>query len=429
MIKKLLVIIVSIIVLKVNIFSYEPSSQKTINQEETNSEIATLKELIDEALKNNPDIKSLTENWDASKLRIPQASAWEDPQLSFNIMDLPIKKFNFNIEPMTGKQLFLMQQIPFPGKTSLKEKVAKEEVGISAEMLYEKKNEIVKEVKNAYYDLYLVDESIEITEKNKGLLESFVKIVQSKYEVGKGIQQDVLKAQVELSRVIEKLITLRQNRMTLISRINTLLNRSPEAQIVKLAEIEKSQFNFKIDELEKIAFDSRPVLKIMENEIVKNEYLYKLAQKDYYPNFNISLGYTQRDIGMDFISAMFSVNIPLFINKKQGKKVEETAYTIASVREGYIGMKNEIKYKIRELVHRIDEYNELFELLNQGIIPQASQSLRSAIAGYQVASVDFLTLLNNQMTLFDYEIEYYRILTDYEKSLADLEFILGKQLF
>jgi outer membrane protein TolC len=198
---------------------------------------------------------------------------------------------------------------------------------------------------------------------------------------------------------------------------------------VKLAEIEKSQFNFKIDELEKIAFDSRPVLKIMENEIVKNEYLYKLAQKDYYPNLNISLGYTQRDIGMDFISAMFSVNIPLFINKKQGKKVEETAYTIASVREGYIGMKNEIKYKIRELVHRIDEYNELFELLNQGIIPQASQSLRSAIAGYQVANVDFLTLLNNQMTLFDYEIEHYRILTDYEKSLADLEFILGKQLF
>ena len=391
--------------------------------------ITSLNSLIDEALQNNPEIKALNESWEASKMRISQAGAWKDPQINFNIINLPAKQFSFGLEPMTGKQFLFMQQIPFPGKTSIKEKVATEDEKVFGELFYDKKNEIIRKVKTAYYNLYLIDKSIEITEKNKSLLDNFIKIVSSKYEVGKGLQQDILKSQVEISKIMEKLITLRQKRKSLVARINTLLNRLPETQIVKLTEIEQSQFNLKNGELEKIAFETRPMLKAMENQIEKNEYLYELAKKDYYPDLNVSLGYTQREDRRDFFTAMFSSSVPLFINKKQSKKVEETAHTVTAARESYIGMKNEIQYKIRELTSNIDEYNELLELLSQGIIPQASQSLQSAIAGYQVDKVDFLTLLNNQMTLFNYEIEYYRILSNYEKSLADLEFIIGKQLF
>lgn len=412
-----------------NSVSYgQNSTTDTVQMGESTRSEESLEFFIREALHNNPEIKAYKEKREASIAKIPQSGSWNDPQLSFNIVNIPLTSFDFGLEPMTGKQIFLMQQIPFPGRTSLKEKAAVEDENITGELLTEKKNEVIRNVKNAYFNLYLTDKSIEITEKNKSLLDSFIKIVQGKYEVGKGLQQDVLKSQVEYSKLMEKLISLRQRRGTMAARINTLLNRSPETQISKLAEVGKSQFDLKTDELAEIAFDRRPMLKAMQNQIEKNEYLNELAKKDYYPNFNVSLGYTQRDKRRDFFSAMFSINLPIFAGRKQNKKVEETAHTTSAVRESYIGMKNEVRYKIKELTANIEEYDKLMELLQQGIIPQASQSLQSAIAGYQVDKVDFLTLLNNQMTLFNYEIEYYRLLTNYEKNIADLEFITGKQL-
>jgi len=424
-----IIILICIMSLAINVFGYENVELKSENIQKEKSELTTLQELIDEALQNNPEIKALSESWEASKMRIPQAGAWKDPQINFNIINLPAKQFSFGLEPMTGKQFLFTQQIPFPGKTSLKEKVAGEEENVFGELFSDKKNEIIKKVKTAYYNLYLIDKSIEITEKNKSLLESFIRIVSSKYEVGRGLQQDILKSQVEISKIMEKLITLRQKRKSVSARINTLLNRSPETQIAKLPEIEQSQFNLKNEELDIIAFETRPMLNAMDNQIKRNEYSYNLARREYFPDFNISLGYTQRVDRRDFFSTMFSLSIPIFINEKQRKRVEETAHSISAVRESYIWMKNEIQYEIRELTSNIEEYEELLDLLLQGIIPQASQSLQSAISGYQVDKVDFLTLLNNQMTLFNYEIEYYRILSNYEKSLADLEFIIGKQLF
>ena len=426
MFRHIIIGMIFLISLSGNVFGNDKELQKS--EDKNKVEQTVLNELINEALQNNPGIKAFNERWEASKTRIPQAGAWKDPNLSFNIMNLPVKNINFGLEPMTGKQFLFIQQIPFPGKTSLRTKVASEDEKVFSELFGDKKNELIKKVKNAYYNLYLIDISIEITEKNKNLLESFVKIVSSKYEVGRGLQQDVLKVQVEISKIMEKLITLRQKRKSVSARINTLLNRAPEIQIAKLPEIEQSKFNLKNEELDIIAFEIRPMLNAMENQIVKNEYSYHLAKKNYYPDFNISLGYTQRADRRDFFSTMFSLSIPIFINEKQKKKVEETAHSISAVRESYIWMKNEIQYEIRELTSNIEEYEELLDLLRQGIIPQASQSLQSAISGYQVDKVDFLTLLNNQMTLFNYEIEYYRVLTNFEKSLADLEFVVGKQL-
>ena len=425
--KIIMILIVICIPFANNLFAFSVNGSKSeiVYKKE---EITSLNSLIDEALKNNPEMKSFRENWESSKLRISQAGVWNDPQLSFNIVNLPSKNFDFGLEPMTGKQLLFVQRIPFPGKSSLKEKISEEEAGTFENLFLEKKNEIIKRVKTVYFELYLVDKSIEITMKNKELLSDFVRIAQKKYEVGKGLQQDVLKAQVEFSKILEKLITLNQKRVDIVARLNSLLNRPTHNPIFKLEEIEKVDIALNLEELEKTSFRFRPMLKAMERVIEKNEYAYQLAKKDYYPDFNAALGYTQRDNRRDFISIMFSINIPLYAGKKQSKKVEEVSHNISVVRESYINMKNDIKYKIIKLSSDLEKGNELLDLLVQGIIPQASQSLQSAIAGYQVDKVDFLTLIDNQLTLFNYEIEHYRVLTDYGKDLAELEFIIGKQL-
>lgn len=393
-----------------------------------------LNELINEALKSNPQIISAQKKWEAYRERIPQAGALPDPTFSFGLMNLPVNSFDFDQEPMTGKKLSLMQMIPFPGKLGLKEKIATEEYRSVGQHYEDIKNNIIKGVKFAYYDLFFIDKSIEITEKNKVLLQEFVKIAETKYAVGKGLQQDVLKAQVELSKLIDKLIRLRQKRESTEARLNTLLNRPPEEPVGQVEEFKKPAFSFGLEELKKIALENRPLLKAWDYLIKRNQVAHKLARKDYLPNFSLSIAYSQRDdlrIGMkmyDFFSAAVTLNIPLYFYRKQSKKVQETALNITMVKEQYNNVKNEVFFQIENALEEAQRDGQLTDLYKTGIIPQATQSLNSAISGYQVDKVDFITMLHNQLTLFNYEIDYYRLLSDFEKKLAELEAIIGKRL-
>ena len=159
-----------------------------------------------------------------------------------------------------------------------------------------------------------------------------------------------------------------------------------------------------------------------------------LAKKDYWPNFSIFLAYTQRDElqngspGYDFFSGGISLNLPIYSGRKQSKKVEETMYHKNMIDERYQQILNQIDFELENKLTSAQKNAKLVELFKTGIVPQASQSLQSAMTGYQTDKVDFLTLINNQITLFNYELDYYRVLSDYNKDLASLEFLTGTQL-
>lgn len=404
--------------------------------QEKKERVINLQQLINEALRNNPDYLAAKNRWRSAEAYIPQAGALPDPQFGLALMNLPVNSFAFDQEPMTGKKISLMQMFPFPGKLGLKEDIAKYQAHIIEQQVEELKNNIIKNVKFGYYNLFFIDKSIEITKKNKVLLQEFVKIAATKYSVGKGLQQDVLKAQVELSKLTDKLITLRQKRESIEARLNTLLNRPPEAPVGAVEEIKKSAFIRDLEQLKQIALKSRPLLKAWAFMIKRNETAHKLAKRDYLPNFGFGVAYTQREDlkeGMknkmyDFFSGSVTINIPLYFYRKQSKKIQETALNLAAVQEQYNNVKNEIFFQIENVRQQAQKDEQLIDLFKTGIIPQATQSLNSAVSGYQVDKIDFITMLHNQLTLFNYEIDYYRVLADYEKNLADMEAIVGKQL-
>ena len=159
-----------------------------------------------------------------------------------------------------------------------------------------------------------------------------------------------------------------------------------------------------------------------------------LARKNYWPDFTLSLAYTQRDVlqngsgGVDFLSGGISLNVPLYFWRKQGKMVEEKKLLKNQADENYLNIKNQVMVELDNALTGLDKNAEQLELYKTGIIPQATQSLQSAIIGYQTDKVDFLTLVNNQLTLFSLELEYTRILSEYYKNLAQLDFIAGINL-
>jgi cobalt-zinc-cadmium efflux system outer membrane protein len=397
-------------------------------------DVLILDDLINIAIEKNPQLHSLYNAVQADSAKIPQAGALPDPILSLNVLSLPTNSFAFDQEPMTGKQIALKQLFPFPGKLSLQEDISSEGAAISMANYQEYRNQMIKDLKIGYYDLFFIDKSIEITGKNQQLLKEFAEIAESKYIVGIGLQQDVLKAQVELSKMIDRLIQLKQKREVKQARINTILDQPVNTQLGKLEEPEFSTLDKTRDTLQIIAKLNRPFLIGWESMKKQSSLKVDLAKKDYWPNIGVFLAYTQRDElrngnrGYDFVSGGISLNIPIFSGSKQSKKVEETIYTKSMIDARYNQILNQVYFELENKLTSMEKNAKSVELFKTGIIPQASQSLESAMIGYQTDKVDFLTLINNQITLFNYELDYYRVISDYNKDLAGLEYVTGIQL-
>ncbi len=398
-----------------------------------NSDIQ-LPELISEALENNPDLQSANNSWQASEARIPQASALPDPVLSFSLANLPIDNFVFDQEPMTGKRFSLMQMLPFPGKLGLKGKIAGEAANVSGLRYKGLQNQLIRNVTSVYYQLFFVDSAIETSRKNGKLIEQFTRIAEIRYRVGKGLQQDVLKAQVEYSKITDKLIVLRQRRETLEAKLNMLLNRDIETPVGNPVEPGMQLLDKELSELKKIVAENSPLLLSWQAKIRQNEQKVKLAKKGYYPDFSLGIAYTQRDVlssgmgGVDYLSGQISMSIPLYYYKKQKKNVQENLLNQQAVEQKYQYMLKIVHKDLERTLTSMQKNKKRTELFKSVIIPQATQALNSSLSAYQVDKVEFLTLVNNQLSLFNFELEYYKALTEYQQDFAELEALLGIKL-
>ena len=394
-----------------------------------------LDHLIEEALTSNLSLQVLQHGAAAARAGVPAAGALPDPGLKLELSNVPFRPLDIDGSPMSGRQVTLSQKLPYPGKRGARERAASHAAAAAEAARQEREGTVVNLVKQAYFDLDLLDRSIAITEKNRALLQDFVRIAQTKYSVGRVPQQDVLKAQVSLSGLRRRLLHMEGERRRTAARLNTLLDRDPREPVGPTPAREQTPLDFEAVRLLALALDGRPLLKGLHEGRERWRAVEELAVLDRRPDFQVSAGWRQRGFeedpvsGSDFFSVGVMLTLPVHQGRKQDSKVAEAR---ARVREA----EARIEAEIRELALRIEELHvdaqthlEEMALFRDVIIPQAGQSLAAAIAGYQVDEVDFLTLLDNQMTLLDFEIDYHRHLTQYEKSLAHLESVVGRRLF
>jgi outer membrane protein TolC len=335
---------------------------------------------------------------------------------------------------MTMKEISLSQKFPFPGKRPLLKEAAEKEAEAASAEVEEMNNRVIKEVKTAYFDLSHVHRASAVTKKNKEILENFVKIAETRYKLGRGLQQDLLKAHLEVSKMVDELIMLDQQKLAFEAKLAGLLNRPPGAPMGQPDEVEFRKLPIVLEDLQQAAIEANPTLKGLKKMIESKQTGHKLAGMAYYPDFNVRLSYGQRDDApdmyrRDLLTAMVEVNLPIFSGSKQDRKVLETAAEIQTAEAQFHAAKNEILYMTASMASMVQREERKLELYRTGIIPQATLQTHSALSAYTVNSVDFLTLLDSQMTLYRYELEYHRALTEYEKNLANLEWVVGKRLF
>jgi outer membrane protein TolC len=407
--------------------------QSPLWSQETRPAPLKLSDLIEEAVSKNPDIIAAKSKWEVTRERPLQAGSLDDPMIGLGIINLPTNNFSFRTEDMTQKEISITQRFPYPGKRSLRVEAAEKEAEAGLWDYEEIKIKISRDLKAAYHELAFVNKAIGVTEKNREILKLLNKIAETKYSLGEGIQLDLLKSQVDLSKMLGELITLNQTKRSLKSRLNTLLQRPPFAPLGEPEEMALVKISSEPEELLKEAEEKRPMLQSAKRMIEKNKAGLRAAEKDYYPDFEVKFSYGQRDDGpngrrSDMVSAMVGFNIPFWYKSKQAKRVSESQKEIQSAQDQYHALANEIRYLVSEKLTEIERTEEQIVLLKTGIIPQATLALDSALQAYRVNKVDYLTLLDNLMTLFRYEIQFYRLLADQRKSVVEIEGALGRSL-
>lgn len=387
------------------------------------------------ALSDNPGLAELRARAEALAAIPSQVGTLPDPMVSFNAMSLPVDTFDLGQEPMTQLQLGVSQAIPFPGKLALREAAAAHEAEAAENSVEERRLTLVRDVRSVWWSLYYLDRALEIVARNADLLRQFVDIARTKYEVGQGIQQDVLLAQVELSKLFDLDLQLRGVRGNEVARLNALLDRAVDAPVRLPAEVSVTLPPVaSVADLYAAAQTARPWLAEQQARIEAAHSRRELAELDLLPDLQLGAAYGFRSgadaLGNDrpdFATFMASMSVPVFAARKQRRAIDQRT---AEVLQQTYALQDRLARVRQEIAAAHADYERAraqAELFDGGIIPQARQTVASMLAGYQVNKVDFLNLVRAQITLYNYEMQYWKSVAEARQAAARLAAAVGKE--
>ncbi len=394
-----------------------------------------LQEAISEAVDRNPGLARVDSKAKALAHLPPQAASLPDPYLSLNARNLPTDTFSIDQEAMTQIQVGIMQALPFPGKLALRKETAEFQVQAAEKSVDEMRLHLIRQVKTQWWSIFHFDRALEIIQQNKNLLTQFVEIAQTKYKVGKGLQQDVLLAQLELSKLLDLEITLYGNRRRGEAKLNGLLNRRTDSAIQLPNTVEEKLLPIPDEQaLLQDYKEDRPLLAAIKDRIFAARSRLDLAKKGYEPDFKVGAIYGYREgqnpgrgARSDLVSLVFSMNLPVYGKTKQSKAIDQRLDELTTVRWSLAAHQKQIEAEISEALAGYRQLSEQVVLFKTGIIPQAKQTVASMLSGYQVNKVDFLNLVQAQLTLYNFEIQYWKTFSEANMTLARLAHVVGKE--
>ncbi len=393
------------------------------------AEPVSLNALIDEALKNNPQIQAAQRRWEASQARVPQAKSLDNPTIGITFEKIPRGTVKLNKTMPEDRMLTLSQFLPFFGKLKLKGQIALVESQMVAAEYKNTELEIINQLKTAYYDLFMNAKEIEFLTESLKLLEGIAAVSEFRYAVGDMRQEAVYKIHSEIAKLNTDIINLDQEKNFKETRINALLNRDMESPLGQPDLNEDAGFHEDIDSLYRSALDNQPELMIFSYAIEKNKHAKVLARKSSFPDLMGSI--VQRGITAGSIGAwdmMLSFTAPLWFWTKQRYEVKEAIANLEQAEAAYKTMKNKALSEVKDLAMKLEVSKNTINLYKTSLIPILESSIASSMPSYQSGQGDFMMLLDSQRMLVDTRMNYYQTLVDYNTNLADLERALGGEL-
>ncbi|GJL51310.1 MAG: outer membrane protein CzcC [Nitrospirales bacterium] len=394
---------------------------------ERQTTIVELQPLIQEALQNNPEVAAVRQQVLAMKERVPQARVLDDPEVKIQLWNTPE---SLNITKTDTTIYGLTQRFPVPGLLSQQEDVAIHEAAQSEQRLAAKVLEITSSVTMAYYELFYTHKAVAVHHAQVKLLREFFKIANAKFKVGKGSQVDVLRAQVELSKLFQHLPILEQRRETAQAHVNTLLDRAPLAVLGIPRTPDIQPLTYSLETLLEEALLVRPEIQEADLAVDQFQSATQLAKLRYYPHLRVELQRWQNFQADNGFGGNVMLNIPFsfWTKSKYDAGVREATALVAAARARKKTLENLTQFQIKDLVAQIQATQQVITLFSTTVLPQAKQALQAAYAGYRTDRSDFFDLIDAERALLSYQLEYFRTLANREQQMAQLEQVVGKDL-
>lgn len=384
-----------------------------------------LRDLIEEALKNNPEIRASEFRASASKYRIPQAKSLPDPMFMFGYQNEGFKRYTYGKSPDAQWMFSASQMFPFPGKLSLKGEMAAKDAESLEASSHAVRLKTVAKVKEFYYDLLLAYKNIDLLRDKDVLFSRLEDAALARYASGMGTQQEVIMAQTEKYMLLEKEEMQKQKIQSIEAMLNTTLGRDVSSPLGRPVDIAHT-LSQSIDDLFKIAYENSPEIKSKEKIIAAAEAKIQMAMKEYYPDFTLNASVFPRGGEFqDMWSLTTTINIPLFYRTKQRQAVLEAEASLSEARNELESTKLMIASAIRDNHSMQKTAKKLMELYKNGLIPKTYQDFELALAGYVTGKVEAITVITRLKSLIDFELLYWVQFTESEKAIARLKSITG----
>ncbi len=395
----------------------------------------TIAKAVDEVIEANPDLAAISARAEALAALPDQMGSLPDPWLSLKLLNLPVDSFSFSQEGMTQTQLGISQLLPFPGKLGLRQDAAEAMANAAGFGVEELRLTLVRDVKMVWWNLFFLDRALEVVENNQMLMRQFIEVAESKYSVGKGLQQDVLLAQLELSKLFDRQLELEGQRRNESIRLSTLLDRKATDSLLLPRRVAED-FPSPRDEalLVARAAEVRPILAARAAQLKAAQLQLALAKRDYYPDFTLGAAYGVRQgdnpngsSRADLAFLMFGMSLPIYTGTKQDRAVDQRSAEQLQQRYALADAFNQVEAAIGRALSDYRRGSEKAALFKTAIIPQAKQTVSSMLAGYQVNKVDFLNVVRAQITLYNYETQYWNALSSARQAAARLVAAVGEE--
>jgi cobalt-zinc-cadmium efflux system outer membrane protein len=387
-----------------------------------------LRALIDEAISHSPVVLAARSHWQA-QTKVPiQTATLPDPQVSFQHFTVgspqPFSGYETSDFYYTG--FGVSQDIPGPGKLRLQRSEAEKDAEYAKHRYQAAERGVEEKVKQIYFELFYHAKALAILDLNQEELKQILQIAETRYRVGQGLQQDLIKAQLQTTEVLKEHAMHHQEEDQEQLELKQLLGRDPDSRNIEIGDVEPTSLQLDSAQLAKLAESGSPELAADRAMEARSAEALKLARQGYWPDFTVGYSFQKTGPGFrDYYMLNLGAKVPLYFWRKQTPAIQQAALEAESAREQTRATQLQVSSEGESSLIAMRTAERIISIYRDGLIPQAETSKTSAMAAYRVGKVDFQTLVSSVLDLQNLRQEYYRSLADHEIAIAKIQQVIG----
>ena len=401
-------------------------------EEHVHHAVTPLKDLLNEAEQNNPQIATARHGWESAKQIPSQVSTLPDPQFTVQQLSVgsPRPFAGYTNSDFAYFGLGVSQDFPYPGKLRLRGKMAKRDADVVQQQYESVRRAILAGIKEAYFQLSYLSKTLGILESDGELLQQVEKAADARYRSGMGNQHDLLQAQLERTKLLREITMHHLEVAKTQAQIKQLLNRSQSSPDIEPADLPETLLAYTFDELLAATKDGNSDISGAHKMVEKQSVQVEIAHKDFYPDFNLQYMWQRTDPTQyrAYYMLTFNVRVPIYRSRKQRPELAQAEADLSRSRSEAESQTEQVAFDLRTAYDTAQKNAEVLKIYREGLLPQARAEFEAGVAAYQNNRQDFQSLLTSFLDVLQLDEEYWQSAAERETALARIEQLTGLSL-